>query len=415
MEMRKHEIIIVGSGAGGATLARDLSRKGRDVLIVEAGEDKFPLPLTIAKSQENIGIFEVFGAGGATVLCNGNGVRALERDLASMGVELDDEYRELEAELPIAPIAESLLTERGSLRLLEILRPSEYRLERMPKFIDPAKCVGCGMCSVGCPHGAKWDARVFLRDAVSHGADVVYNTRVEQVRIENGRAVGVQAMGPTGMVRLDADFVVLAAGGLRTPVILKKSGFDNAGRKLFVDLCEIWSGVTPEIDISGEPPMQLVYLNLAQSRRISLCTVLSKDKERLRFYTGNKADLYLNNNWMGILVKIGDTNDGGVSADGTISKSVTPEDRKKLDEGGAVAREILRLAGAKDDSIVKFSQPYGGHNGATAAIGDVVDTDLRTEVRNLFVCDASVLPVAPGLPPVLTIMALAKRLAKTLA
>ena len=47
-------------------------------------------------------------------------------------------------------------------------------------------------------------------------------------------------------------------------------------------------------------------------------------------------------------------------------------------------------------------------------VGSVVGKDLQTEVNNLFVCDASVLPKAPGMPPILTIIALAKWLAKIL-
>lgn len=43
------------------------------------------------------------------------------------------------------------------------------------------------------------------------------------------------------------------------------------------------------------------------------------------------------------------------------------------------------------------------------------DRDLQTKVDNLFVCDSSVFPQAPGMPPILTIAALAKRLARTLA
>ena len=43
-------------------------------------------------------------------------------------------------------------------------------------------------------------------------------------------------------------------------------------------------------------------------------------------------------------------------------------------------------------------------------IGDVLDTDLRTEVEGLYVCDASVFPEALGRPTVLTIIALAMRL-----
>jgi choline dehydrogenase-like flavoprotein len=41
----------------------------------------------------------------------------------------------------------------------------------------------------------------------------------------------------------------------------------------------------------------------------------------------------------------------------------------------------------------------------------VVDSNLETEIPNLFVCDASVLPISPGKPPILTILALSKRLA----
>jgi choline dehydrogenase-like flavoprotein len=414
MEERKHDVVVVGSGAGGATVARELSRAGKNVLVVERGEDTFPLPLSIATSKEGIDIYQAFGAGGATVLCNGNGVRALEQDLAGLGIDLEREYCELEAELHIAPIAESLLSENGSLRLLDILHAAGIRMKRMPKFIDPTKCVGCGMCSLGCPNGAKWSARELLSDALAHGAEIVYNTRAGKVLIENQRAVGIEVRGPAGKERIDADVVILAAGGLKTPVILQSSGFDRAGRKLFIDLCEIWQGVTPEIDISREPPMQLVYTDMAQSHRISLSTVHLRNKEKLRYYCGDKADLFLNANWMGILVKIGDESVGRVFADGTVSKGVTPKDRKKFEEGGLVARDILRKAGATDESIIKLDRIYGGHNGATAAIGDLVNTDLQTEVSNLFVCDGSVLPFAPGLPPVLTIMALAKRLARHL-
>ena len=57
----------------------------------------------------------------------------------------------------------------------------------------------------------------------------------------------------------------------------------------------------------------------------------------------------------------------------------------------------------------------GGHSGGTAAIGELVNNNLQPEVNNLFADDASALPTAPGLPPILTIVALAKRLAKILA
>ena len=62
------------------------------------------------------------GAGGATVLANANGVRILEKPLAEFGIFLDTEYTELEKETGLAPIHDSLLSPDGSLRLLEICK-----------------------------------------------------------------------------------------------------------------------------------------------------------------------------------------------------------------------------------------------------------------------------------------------------
>ena len=99
--------------------------------------------------------------------------------------------------------------------------------------------------------------------------------------------------------------------------------------------------------------------------------------------------------------------------DGKISKPITKRDRKRLQEGSSLAKEIMSKAGARKNSFID-SKIQGAHPGGAAAIGKVVDNNLQTKVDNLFVCDASVLPIAPGLPPILTIIALAKRLAKIL-
>ncbi|MDD2657995.1 MAG: GMC oxidoreductase, partial [Candidatus Pacebacteria bacterium] len=68
-------------------------------------------------------------------------------------------------------------------------------------------------------------------------------------------------------------------------------------------------------------------------------------------------------------------------------------------------------AGAAAETIVT-TKVRGAHPGGTAAIGEVVDKNLQTKIKNLYVADASVLPKSPGLPPIVTIVALAKRLAK---
>ena len=114
-----------------------------------------------------------------------------------------------------------------------------------------------------------------------------------------------------------------------------------------------------------------------------------------------------------MMIKIKDDSIGSVSINGHIKKTMTFNDLGKLNKGIPIAKEILVKAGI-DHRYIKIRGPGGAHPGGTAAIGEVVDSNLETEIKNLFVSDASVLPTAPGLPPILTIIALSKRLAKSL-
>jgi choline dehydrogenase-like flavoprotein len=403
-----YDFIIVGSGAGGATLSKELAKKGKTVLVVESGNNVFPLPFVLEKSIEGTDIFTAYGGGGATVLSNANGVRSLEKPLAEFGIYLDKEYSELEKETGLAPIHDSLLSPNGSIRLLEICKKAGIGMRKMPKFIDHTKCIRCGNCSLGCPSGAKWTALSFLREAEALGAKIVYNTKVEKVIVQNGKAKGVECLSPKGLVKYFSNTVVLSAGGIKTPVILQNSGIKNAGQNLFIDICEFYYGITPEIDLLHEPPMQLVNTEFLEKEGFMHSTGSLKDKSKLKYYLKDKVDAYMNSNLFVVIVKIRDEALGKIYPDGTFSKAATTQDRKRLDKGGEAARVLLMAAGAKPDTIQKREGVYGGHNGATAALGVVVDNNLQTKIENLFVCDGSILPESPGLPPMLTIMAIAK-------
>ena len=407
-----YDFIIVGSGAGGATLSKELAKKGKTVLVVESGNNVFPLPFVLEKSVEGTDIFTAYGAGGATVLANANGMRSLEKQLAEFGIVLDKEYAELEKETGLAPIHDSLLSHDGSIRLLELCKKAGIGMQKMPKFIDHTKCTRCGNCSLGCPSGAKWTALSFLREAEFLGADVVYNTKVEKVIVQNGKAKGVDCISANGTVKYYGNSIVLAAGGIKSPVILQNSGIKNAGQNLFIDICEFYYGITPDIDLSHEPPMQLVNTEFLEKEGFMHSTGSLKDKSKLKYYLKDNVDAYMNNNLFAVIVKIRDEAKGRIFPDGTLSKTATARDRKRLDKGGEAARDLLMVAGAKSDTIQKREGIYGGHNGASAAIGVVVDKNLQTKIENLFVCDASILPESPGLPPMLTIMAIAKWFAK---
>jgi choline dehydrogenase-like flavoprotein len=113
------------------------------------------------------------------------------------------------------------------------------------------------------------------------------------------------------------------------------------------------------------------------------------------------------------MIKLRDEVSGGIDDAGTIHKGLTRADRERLADAEHAARAILVEAGCRTGSL--FMTPLRGtHPSATIRIGDAVDTDLQTPVEGLYVCDASVFPEALGRPTVLTIIALARRLARRL-
>ncbi len=424
----RYDAVVVGSGMGGAFVARELSRAGKDVLVLEAGQletsvgtfkdtlryyDGARVSRSPRKSKEGVILWRTFMAGGSTVVACGNGVRCLERQLSERGIDLAEEFSALEAELGVHPLEERLISEGG-----QAIRSAASELgltfQQMPKFVDAEKCTACGKCAMGCASHAKWTAEVPLADAVAHGAHVVYGVEVDRVLRDNGHAVGVAGLSGRKSFEARADTVVLSAGGLGTPPILQHSGIDAAGPGLFIDTLVNVYGESPDLNLIHEPQMSLVDVEFCEERGFLLSPFVNHPTAVRAIEAGASGMSMPDKHLLGIMIKSRDDPAGQVFADGTVSKPVTQADQRRLDDGAALAREILLKAGADPKSII-VSKPQGAHHGGTAAIGTVVDENLQTDVEGLFVCDASVLPEGPGLPPMLTIGALALRLGHTLA
>jgi len=421
------DYLIVGSGAGGATLAKELSRHSRNVAVIERGErakqlGSFRASLSFfdanrttkipRKSKEGVILWRTLMAGGSTVVSCGNGTRCLEAELAELGIELEHEFQEAESDMQISPMQASLRSE-GSEAILAASHALGYEMEPMPKFVDPQNCRQCGQCVFGCPHQAKWTALDYLDEAERNGAKVFYNTSVDTVLVTDGRAGGVSAVGPDGPMRFHSEVTILAAGGLGTPVILQNSGIEEAGDGLFIDMLENTYGTTTDLNLCREPSMSMVNHEFHHDKGFILSPYVNHPKMVRFMELGAKGFALSDRKLLGIMTKTADDSSGKVHADGTVSKAVTESDRVRLDEGATIAAEILIEAGADPKSITT-SAPQGAHPGGTAAVGKVVDEDLQTDTQSLYVCDGSVLPKAPGLPPILTIAALAKRLARHL-
>ena len=117
-------------------------------------------------------------------------------------------------------------------------------------------------------------------------------------------------------------------------------------------------------------------------------------------------------NQLTVMIKARDSLGGKISKSGWINKPFTANERGKLMHGYDRAKKILTNAGARD--IFK-TWWIASHPGGTCKINDIVDSNLKTEFDNLYVCDCSVIPDEWGRPPVWSILSLGKRLGKRLA
>ena len=341
--------------------------------------------------------------GGTTTIATGNGLR-MDDDLRALGLDLDEEFEEISREIPVSTAPPAWLA-RHHTQALRRLRRHGAGPEPMPKMGDPERCRHCGRCVLGCPEGVKWDARRFVDDAVRLGARVITRSRVEQLVIEQGAATGVIVRRGVRRRFYPADLVVLAAGGFGTPPILERSGI-RCDPTLFVD---------PVLTVAGRRSRAW------QCKEIEMPFVAQRDGFILSPYFDYLSFL-LESTWrppardlVGVMVKIADSSTGAV-APSRIEKGLSTRDHARLDEGAQLGREILLQFGVEDGKT--FSGTLNaGHPGGTVPLteADVGSMHPSRLPENVYVADASLLPNALGNPPILTIVAMAKRVAKVCA
>jgi choline dehydrogenase-like flavoprotein len=423
----KHAI-VVGSGAGGATVAKELQSKF-DVTVLEAGREFHPFALEmptielgkktglllderemslffrtyqIRKSSEMV-LVNGIGLGGSTTVSCGTGLR-MDQDLKAIGINLDDEFQEVFREIPVS-ITHQKRWHKYTRRLFEICCEMGLDPQPLPKMGNYEKCISCGRCMLGCKNGAKWDSRQFLQVAQDRGARVETNCRVERVVIKDGRVTGVEARHGLTRQFYPADWVILAAGGFGTPVILQNSGI-ACEPHLFVDpvLCLAfkWENALQHKEIGMPFAMQREHY------------ILSPYFDYLSFLF-NKAWKYPAKDTLGIMIKLADSTTGSISKH-EVRKALTALDKVRMSEAVKTAKEILLRFGAKEQDMF-LGTLYGGHPGGmlplTRREAESFHHDRLPE--NLYVADATLIPESLGNPPILTIVAIAKRISKLIA
>ena len=393
--------IIVGTGAGGAILARELAKNNLPVTILEKGsyiksKDAFNY---YDKYDESVDLLTASCIGGATIVSMSNMVRALDEELLDFDVDLTDAYEYVEKLVDVHQLDDSHIG-KGTQAFLDAGRELGLLTLKMPKAIREKDCMQCGKCAFGCPVDAKWSGKDFVDEAVDAGAKLITEAEVKDLIVENGKIKGVAYLKDNKKEEILGEYVILSAGAISSALILRTAGID-AGRELFFDPFVSVGGYLKDINFNME--VQMAGLVIGKN------FVLSPHFSSF-IHVNIPDDEVTDKDILSIMVKTPDECRGYVTDDGNVVKINTIQDIRYLSEGVATAGFILEKAGV-DPNTIGSTVYRGAHPGGTAAIGKIVDSNLETEISNLFVCDASVLPISPGKPPILTILALSKRLA----
>jgi choline dehydrogenase-like flavoprotein len=286
------DVVIVGSGAGGAVAAATLAEAGLDVLVLEAGDhfnrDNYPADrlgaiqtlyreagLTIADGRPPIPVPVAKVVGGTTVINSGTCFRApdsvLEEWRGEFGLswahDLDEDFAEAEDFLRVTQLDPNRMGRNGQLAMEGA---AALGLSGGPIHRNAGNCVQCSSCPYGCAIDAKRGMHVsYLPRAVAAGARLRTGVEAQRVLVEEGRAVGVacsarDASGRRRSYAVRARRAVIAAGGsFGTPELLLRSGLGGkqVGRNLRIHPA-CWVGARYEEDVRGwDGVMQSYYVD----------------------------------------------------------------------------------------------------------------------------------------------------------
>ena len=386
-----------------------------------------------------------------------------ESGLSSLGSELAPHYAYLERELGLAPVAKH---NRNNQVILDGATALGVQCGAMPRNASTDCGDGCGYCGFGCSYGKKRStSRAYLPEVAKNGGAIYANAKALKIDLQGSRARGVQVeqtnADGTEVRRFEvvADLVVVSGGSLRTPGILARSGIrhHNLGRRLFLHPVSALFPEFPHEIRAWEGPMQSAYSDAYNYRtgnygpKIEVAPTHGGISAMALPWTGRSAhfEKMKRAKYGATLIAVTRDRDPGfieLDDEAQIHYTVSPHEGENLLAGIAGMADIAFAAGAVRLSTLhnkpitierkdwtasrraKFVEQLRGigyaacrqiffsaHQMGTANLGanpehSVVDPSGRVwGYENLIVADASLFPQASGVNPMLTIMAMAKR------
>jgi hypothetical protein len=415
----EYDAIVIGSGTSGATIARELARQKKKVLILERG-GREPLQETlrgivaiadqVRLGDARLSTVRAITTGGSTSLYFGVVNYPQAQTFQALGIDLSPDLEAVRRELPIAQVPDECLgAQARALRDSATALGHDWRKNDM--FIDLSKCAG------GYAYEAKWKARGYVDDAVRAGATLASRAAVKKIIVEGGTAVGVEYRLKTGFARSEVkrafgSRIVLAAGELATPQMLRDAGVPGVGdRGFFCNPGYAVYGLVPGLKGTSGFVGSMGCV-LEDGIELGDANVPEPLHRPMMLGGLNFRHLFAFPECVGIGVKVKDGLGGELRRNGRFHKTFDSEDQLKLSRGRQEAVRILRQAGARH--IVDFGVTSAGRVGGLVRIGEHVDRRLETPVRRLHVCDGSVIPDDMRGTPTLTLVSMARYAARQL-
>ena len=258
------DVVVIGTGAGGGVVAKELAEQGVAVVMVEEGhwfgrEDFNGRAFEAQRAMYRAGgaTFSIgntyipipigMTVGGSTTVNSGTCYRAPERVLTEWvddyGLdELSPDgmapyYDKVESILGVAPAKVELTGATGRViaRGCDALGFTRHH----PLRRNAPDCDGKGTCCFGCPTDAKRSTNVsYVPMALKAGAELFHGCKVERIVVENGRATGVvaRARGSGAKLTVHAKAVVVSCGTLVTPILLAENRLCGGSGELGANL-----------------------------------------------------------------------------------------------------------------------------------------------------------------------------------
>jgi choline dehydrogenase-like flavoprotein len=261
------DVVVIGSGPGGAVVAKELAEAGKDVVLLEEGPpfgkkdfiqeagESMQRTLREGGSRAARGnlvtpTMQAIALGGGSLINSAICARPpawifdkwSERSGAEMTLEdLVNHFERVETQLGVAPTPDEVQGERN---MRFKIGCEALSISCEPTWRNVQGCRGSGECFTGCRNGAKKSVDVsYVPAAMRAGARVYTSVRAERVVTDGRRANAVLGRvvepftgKPGHEVRIDADVVVLAAGCMATPIILLRSEIANSSKMVGQDL-----------------------------------------------------------------------------------------------------------------------------------------------------------------------------------